>query len=70
MQEPLLLHGRKFDIRLYVLVASTSPTVLFWREGYIRRALQPYDRTAPFEGNEVRILPFIRTSIFEYLFAI
>jgi hypothetical protein len=77
--EPLLLHGRKFDIRMYarlwtsdgyfsvsswahasdairrclslfgcryVLVASTEPVVLFWREGYIRRALQPYDPTA------------------------
>ena len=50
--EPLLLHGRKFDMRMYVLVASTNPVVLFWREGYIRRALQRYDPTAPFAGNE------------------
>jgi hypothetical protein len=46
--DPLLLHNRKFDVRVYLLVASQRPMVAFWRGGYCRRALMEYDADAPF----------------------
>ena len=46
--DPLLLRNRKFDVRVYLLVASQRPMVAFWRGGYCRRALMEYDADAPF----------------------
>lgn len=39
---PLLLGGRKFDVRCYMLVASTKPYLVLFRGGYVRRSLSPY----------------------------
>ncbi|XP_055044893.2 protein polyglycylase TTLL10 [Misgurnus anguillicaudatus] len=43
IQNPLLLMGRKFDVRSYFLIASTSPYMVFFRHGYIRLTCNPYD---------------------------
>ncbi|KAM4015806.1 inactive polyglycylase TTLL10 isoform 2-T10 [Anomaloglossus baeobatrachus] len=40
---PLLLEGKKFDIRSYLLVASTVPYFVFFRHGYVRLTCNPYD---------------------------
>ncbi|XP_056589646.1 protein polyglycylase TTLL10 isoform X2 [Triplophysa dalaica] len=41
--KPLLLQGRKFDVRSYFLIACTSPYVVFFRHGYVRLTCNHYD---------------------------
>ncbi|KAK2885605.1 hypothetical protein Q8A67_016442 [Cirrhinus molitorella] len=43
IQKPLLLKGRKFDVRSYFLIACTSPYMVFFRHGYIRLTCNLYD---------------------------
>lgn len=43
---PLLIHRSKFDVRVYMFVASTQPWIVFYREGYLRRSLHPYNPEA------------------------
>ncbi|KAM8927658.1 inactive polyglycylase TTLL10 [Pelodytes ibericus] len=40
---PLLLEGRKFDIRSYLLIASTVPYFVFFCHGYVRLTCNRYD---------------------------
>ena len=42
IKHPLLLINRKFDMRVYLFVASTKPYVVFFNPGYIRRSLSEY----------------------------
>ena len=37
--KPLLLEGRKCDLRLYWLVCRTSPFLMFYRNGFVRRCM-------------------------------
>lgn len=41
--DPLLLEGRKFDVRALLLVAGTSPYLLFHHDGYLRVAAKNFD---------------------------
>ncbi|XP_043532024.1 protein polyglycylase TTLL10-like isoform X1 [Chiloscyllium plagiosum] len=43
LHKPLLLEGRKFDVRSYFLIASTSPHMIFFRHGYVKLACNQYD---------------------------
>ncbi|XP_073678785.1 protein polyglycylase TTLL10 [Garra rufa] len=43
IQKPLLLKGRKFDVRSYFLIACTSPYMVFFRHGYVRLTCNLYD---------------------------
>lgn len=43
IENPLLLSGRKFDIRAYCIVARTTPHLWFFRPGYCKVALEPYN---------------------------
>ena len=46
INDPLLIGGKKFDIRLYALVTSFSPlTVYFYRGGFARFTHCRYDET-------------------------
>ena len=41
---PLLLEGRKFDFRVYLLIAKATPKIyLFFHEGYLRVNIEAYD---------------------------
>ncbi|KAM5140327.1 inactive polyglycylase TTLL10 [Mantella aurantiaca] len=40
---PLLLEGKKFDIRSYLLIASSVPYYVFFCHGYVRLTCNPYD---------------------------
>ncbi|KFW11256.1 Inactive polyglycylase TTLL10, partial [Fulmarus glacialis] len=43
IHQPLLLEGKKFDVRSYLLVACTAPYVLFFAQGYVRLTCVNYD---------------------------
>jgi len=43
VHNPILLHGRKFDFRMYLLVASTNPLIAFYHDGFLRVSLAKYD---------------------------
>lgn len=43
IHQPLLLEGKKFDVRSYLLIACTAPYVLFFAQGYIRLTCVNYD---------------------------
>ena len=39
---PLLLDGRKFDVRAYFLIARTDPYLVFYHHGYLRLSLKKF----------------------------
>jgi len=43
IENPLLIDGRKADLRAFLLVASTDPYILLFRTGYVRLAMDQYD---------------------------
>eukprot|EP00924_Labyrinthula_sp_SR-Ha-C_P009692 augustus_masked-scaffold_22-processed-gene-3.50-mRNA-1 protein AED:0.12 eAED:0.12 QI:0/-1/0/1/-1/1/1/0/980 len=43
IEKPLLLKKSKFDVRVYMLIASSSPWLVFYHEGYLRRSLAEYE---------------------------
>uniref|UniRef100_UPI0037E7CA15 protein polyglycylase TTLL10 n=1 Tax=Semicossyphus pulcher TaxID=241346 RepID=UPI0037E7CA15 len=43
IQRPLLLKGKKFDVRSYLLIACTAPYMVFFRHGYVRLTCDLYD---------------------------
>ena len=43
IHNPLLLGGNKFDFRIYMVVASTNPLILFYHDGFLRLSLHEYD---------------------------
>ncbi|XP_051894981.1 protein polyglycylase TTLL10-like [Pristis pectinata] len=43
LHKPLLLEGRKFDIRSYFLIACTSPYMIFFCHGYVKLSCNKYD---------------------------
>ncbi|XP_058497822.1 protein polyglycylase TTLL10 isoform X3 [Solea solea] len=43
IQSPLLLKGKKFDVRSYMLIACTAPFMVFFHHGYVRLTCDLYD---------------------------
>jgi len=43
ISNPLLLDGHKFDFRIFMLIASTNPFIVYYHDGYLRRSLYSYD---------------------------
>ncbi|KAM8990239.1 LOW QUALITY PROTEIN: inactive polyglycylase TTLL10 [Ara ararauna] len=43
IQQPLLLEGKKFDVRSYLLIACKAPYLLFFAQGYVRLTCVNYD---------------------------
>lgn len=54
IERPLLLQGRKFDIRAYCLVARTEPHLWFFHPGYCKVALDPYDLSQDLNDDRAR----------------
>lgn len=54
IERPLLLQGRKFDIRAYVLIARTEPHLWFFHPGYCKVALEAYDARADLSDDRMR----------------
>ena len=52
IDRPLLYHGRKFDLRHYLMVTSTEGTIrgYFYQEGYVRTTSQNYSINSPQPG--------------------
>lgn len=46
LSNPLLLNGRKFDVRAYILIARTNPYFLFYHAGYLRVAVNKFSSDA------------------------
>eukprot|EP00331_Platyophrya_macrostoma_P001747 CAMPEP_0176421250 /NCGR_PEP_ID=MMETSP0127-20121128/9062_1 /TAXON_ID=938130 /ORGANISM="Platyophrya macrostoma, Strain WH" /LENGTH=699 /DNA_ID=CAMNT_0017801945 /DNA_START=20 /DNA_END=2119 /DNA_ORIENTATION=- len=44
--DPLTLDGHKFDFRIYMLIASTNPLIVFYHDGFLRLSLQYYNKTS------------------------
>jgi len=47
---PLLLLGHKFDFRIYMLIASTNPMILYYHYGFLRLSLHRYDPDSTEKG--------------------
>ena len=43
IERPLLISNRKFDIRCYMLIASTRPWLVLYHPGHIRLSLQKFN---------------------------
>ncbi|NXI40103.1 TTL10 polyglycylase, partial [Galbula dea] len=43
IEQPLLLEGKKFDVRSYLLIACTAPYLLLFAQGYVRLTCVNYD---------------------------
>jgi hypothetical protein len=43
LSDLLLIEGRKFDVRAHILIAGTSPYILFYHEGYLRLSMEKFD---------------------------
>ena len=39
----MLLDNRKFDMRVFVLVLSVKPLIVYYYDGYVRRSLSEYN---------------------------
>ena len=42
VMNPALMSGHKFDLRTYLLVASTKPFLVFYHDGFARRSEKPF----------------------------
>lgn len=46
ISSPLLLRGRKFDIRVYMLIFASSPWLVLYRDGYVRLCCEAFQLTS------------------------
>ena len=60
ISRPLLLNGKKHDLRLYVLIASVEPFIAFVNEeGLARFCVEDYQRPSTNNKNKVKDYDFV-----------
>lgn len=47
IHNPLLADGHKFDLRAYLLIASTNPVIAYYHDGFLRVSLYDYESKTP-----------------------
>ncbi len=58
MEKPLLLNGKKFDIRCYVLIVRTAPMIVLFHHGYLRLSLFNYVPGNPIKRKKILLIYF------------
>ena len=43
IKNPLLINGKKFDFRAYMLIASMDPLMILYHDGFVRITMDEYD---------------------------
>jgi len=51
---PLLLNDKKFDFRVFMLVASSNPFIVYYHDGFLRVSLTEYD---PVNNSQNSLMP-------------
>lgn len=60
IENPLLLDGRKFSLKVFVLILNTKPLVSLFREGYLLLASRKYD-LSKIKGPKAKLIHFGET---------
>lgn len=50
IHNPLLVQGHKFDFRVYMMISSTNPLVVYYHDGFLRVSLFEYDVNSKEKG--------------------
>jgi len=50
LADPLTLEGHKFDFRIYMLIASVNPVIVYYHDGFLRLSLHLYDKNSTERG--------------------
>jgi hypothetical protein len=46
LPNPMLLHSHKFDFRVYMLIVSTNPLIMYYHDGFAKLSLHLYTRNS------------------------
>jgi hypothetical protein len=46
ISNPLTVKGHKFDFRIYMLIASTNPLIVYYHDGFLRISLHKYEKNS------------------------
>ncbi|OMJ94729.1 hypothetical protein SteCoe_2072 [Stentor coeruleus] len=62
---PLTVEGKKFDFRVYMLIASVDPLIILYHDGFLRVSLTQYDVSSEESGSHItnthQALEFVKT---------
>ena len=54
VHNPLLLNGKKFDFRIFMLIASVNPLIVYYHDGFLRVSFSDYN---PNNSSRASIMP-------------
>lgn len=59
IEKPLLVHGSKFDLRIYVYVSNLNPLLIYiYTNGLVRFASVPYDSESSYDNQFMHLTNF------------